>query len=567
MSSHSSDLRARCEAILTDRGALEHCVAIEPRRDEGHQADLRLIFADRKWLRSAEAAKVLESLADDPSIESARCRKSAIYIRFTDDVLALLEQQLAAGELLVNKAQDFASQNITIGYVGPNTNKALHVGHLRNLVVGEALASAYEAAGVSVRRHNLVGDIGRRVGEAMAGYLTYHRNELPEDLETSGDRFVELCCREYVENGHRGSSDASDPNAEERTHVGDLADDLMKGWLASSEPERTLWDRMRQWVLDGHDRTLMRMGTRMDHYDFESENLERAVILLTEGIERGIVEREDSGAVVYKTIRSEYPTMVLIREDGFPTEHGRLLGTYDRILDELEPDEPYLEVAGYEWEPPITVLCELHKRLRPGARHKTHQRFYHASVTWGDGAKIGSSTGNVLWINDLLDEVVSSPKVMELEAIADGVVTREVIADTLVRGAFLSTPASRSLPFPRELLLGQRSGPAWKIAEAWCRLQNAEELDTESMPTSRTLVMHSLQYWPCVRRVVERRDVSGLFRYLVAFSEECLSGDPRPAAVPTFKRALRSLGFVAGGRDLKAQHVEGSPTHEFETAK
>ncbi len=555
------DLRRECEAILNEHGALEHCAAVEPRRHEGHQADLRLVFDDRGWLQSAGGDEVVAAFEDHPLTESARRRKSTIHIRFTDHVLADLERRLAAGEPAGMGADDaFAGQRVTISYVGPNTNKALHVGHLRNIVLGEALSSAYASAGVAVRRHNLVGDIGRRVCEAMGGYLTSHKGESPDDEGIPGDRFVELCCRDYTRDraGSGASEEGGDPNAEERKRVGDLADTLMEEWLAGSARERELWGRMRDWVLEGHQLTFARLGVAMDHADFESENIARAVKLLEDGVERGVLEREESGAVVYRTERSEYPTMVLIREDGFPTEHARLLGTYDRILDELQPGEPYVEVAGFEWQPPVTVLCEVMERLRPGARNETHQRFYHASVTSAEGEKIGSSTGDVLWIDDFLDEIAAAPAVAALEALSDSAVPREDIVDILVRGTFLCAPASRPLAFARAALEEEEAGPGWTIAEAWCRAQEPAEEQADSVPLARTAVMQSQQYSRSLHRAVERRDISSLTRYLLSLSEACLaSPTPGPAAAPVLARVLNSLGFTAG-RSLGSGQLEGA---------
>lgn len=548
------NLRRVCEGILDEHRALEHCVAVEVRRREGHQADIRLVFPDRHWLQSPEGNSLIEALQEQPMTESALRRKSTIHVRFNDDVLVDLERRLAAGEPAGMGAEDIAAgQRITISYVGPNTNKALHVGHLRGIFVGEALASAFTAAGAVVRRHNMVADIGRRVCEAMAGYLTFYEDKSPEDEGIAADRFVEICSRDYsrecVSSG--AGPDDADPNAEERKTYGDLADTLMNEWLLGAAPEVELWGRMRDWVLEGHRDTLTRLGVEMDHCDFESEAIPRATALMEDGLERGILEREETGAIVYRTERSEYLTMVLMREDGFPTEHARLLGAYDTILDELHEGEPYMELAGIEWEPSITVLCELHERLRPGPRNETHIRAYHASVTAANGEKMGSSLGNVQWIGDFLDDVAAGPGVSALEELGGGAVGREELADILVRGTFLCAPVNRALAFSPEALIEGRPGPGRTIAEAWCLAQVAQEPDDELTPTARTAVMQSQQYRRSLRRTVERHDVTSLSRYLLSLSEACLAAPtPGPAASPVLTRVLNSLGFLAGGPGL-----------------
>ena len=556
------NLRRVCEAILDEHSALEHCVAVEVRRREGHQADIRLVFPDRHWLQSPEGNSLIEALQEQPMIESAARRKSTIHVRFNDDVLVDLERRLAAGEPAGMGAEDIAAgQRVTLSYLGPNTNKALHVGHLRGIVVGEALASAFTAAGAVVRRHNMVGDIGRRVCEAMAGYRTFYEDRTPEDEGIAGDRFVEICSRDYSRERARSGAgpDDEDPNAEERKPYGDLADTLMNEWLVGAAPETELWGRMRDWALEGHRDTLTRLGVEMDHCDFESEAIPRAVALMDDGLMQGILEREPTGAVVYRTERSEYPAMVLMREDGFPTEHARLLGAYDRILEELYEGEPYMEVCGIEWEPSITVLGELHERLRPGPLNDTHVRVYHASVTAAGGDKIGSSLGNVLWLDDFLDQVAAGPGVAALEELGGGAVGREELADILVRGTFLCAPVTRPLAFAPQALIEGRPGPGRTIAEAWCLAQQAQESDEELAPTARTAVMQSQQYRRSLRRTVERHDITSLSRYLLSLSEACLAAPaPGPAAAPVLARVLNSLGFLAGGPGLVPAESESA---------
>ncbi len=536
--------------MMEEHGASEHCVAIEARRREGHQADIRLVFPDRRWLMSPAGNGLIEALEEHPMTASAQRRKSTVHVRFEDEVLADLERRLAAGEPVGMVTDDvYAGRRLTISYLGPNTNKALHVGHLRNIIVGEALASAFTAAGASVRRHNMVGDIGRRVCEAMAGYRTFHEDKEPGDMGLAGDRFVELCSSEYSREQARtgAGQDGADPNAEEQKPVGDLADTLMSEWLLGASAERELWSRMREWTLEGHRDTLARLGVMMDQCDFESDAIPRAVTLMDEGLGKGILEREESGAVVYRTNKSEFPTMVLVREDGFPTEHARLLGAYDHILEDLADGEPYMEVCGIEWQPSITVLCELHQRLRPGPFTEPHVRVYHASVTAADGEKIGSSAGNVLWMDDFLDDLAASPGVADLEELSGGTVGHEELADIVMRGTFVTAPVTRPLAFaPRALLEGQ-PGPGRTIAEAWCLAQRAQEPSEESVPLARTAVMQSQQYRRSLRRTVERHDITSLSRYLLSLSEACLAAPaPGPAAAPIMGRVLNSLGFIAG---------------------
>lgn len=557
----TGDLRRACEAILVEHRVSDLCVVIEPRRREDAMADLRLVFADRQWLQSAAGQRLAHALNDHPMTAKVQRRKSAIQVRFQDQFLSDLERELATGEAFGTESPELAAdQRAIVSFIGPNTNKALHVGHLRNAYIGEALACALETAGAEVHRLNLVGDIGRRMSEAMAGYLGVYQGEEPADLEISGDRFVELCCRSFArESGLRSSE--GDPNGEERKAVGDLADELLAKWLEGSSVEVDLWRKMREWTLAGHEQTLRRLGIHFDEYGYESDAVPHALAVIEEGVERGIFEREPEGGVVYRTDQSEYPTMVMLRDDGFPTEHARLMAAYDRILGGLSENQVYVELAGLEWQPAIAVICRILEDLRPGPRNAANLRVFHGSLTEAGGEKIGSSVGEPLWVDDFIDEVEQGPAVSALERLCGGCVGSAELADLLIRGTFLCAPGNRPLAFAREAVSEGRPGPGWTIAEAWCRAKAAREQDADDPVVSRAVVMQSQQFGLSLHRTIERHDVTSLSRYLLNLSELCMSlPSPGPAAAGMMEQVLRSLGFLAGrdkaGMELEARSAE-----------
>jgi len=536
-----------CESALAALGASDRCVAIEPRASESQPADLRLLFTDRAWLRSEDGARLLTALAEALPASQARITKSTLLLRLDDAYMREIERDMAAGAGAEHVDRGIlAGRRFAVSFVGPNTNKALHVGHLRNIVVGDALASALGAAGATVRRNSLVGDIGRRVCEAMAGYREHRPGEGPEALGIPGDRFVEACSQSFIaaDGGlSAASTEAAEPNAEEREPRGDLPDVLMRRWLSGSVEERRDWSRLRSWALAGHRRTLARLGVGIDSWSFESEAVPRTLDLVAEGLGRGLLERDGDGAIVRRTGRSEYATMVLLRGDGLPTEHARLLGAYDRILDELAPEDTFVELAGDEWEPPASALRELLAELRPGPRNEAHVRIFHGLVT-RSGGKIGSRGGEAPWIDDLLDEVVECGGVAALAKEAGGAADRAALADLIVRGTFLCAPLAGPLRFDRARLLEACSTPGWTIARAWARALRAQRADPGLDPLPRTLLACSQQHSRSLRRAVEHLDPTGLATHLLELSRACLAGpSPGPAAAPALRRTLAALGF------------------------
>lgn len=563
---------AECERLLADHDALDRCVTVEPRRREDQEVDLRFLFADRAWLRSAAGEDLIAAFRRRAEVASAKRHKSALLLRFEDSALADLERRLSAGEAAgMNGSDAFAGHVFSVSLVGPNTNKALHVGHLRNIVLGHALASAMAAAGAAVERHNLVGDIGRRVCEAMAGYLACHDGESPRSAGLAGDRFVELCSRHFPRTGPRPSAveQADDPNVEERELRGDAADAIMVAWLRGSARERALWRQMREWALAGHRETLARLGVRIDRHDYESEGVERILALAAQGVAEGLFERDAGGGLVHRTGRSEYATMVVLRADGMPSEHGRLLGVYHQMNETLPAGAVNVEVVGIEWQPVMAAQAQLLSSLLQRPSDERYEWSFHGSVTVG-GEKMGSSTGEVMWIDDLLDVVAAGPGVAALHRLAEGAVSRDELADIVVRGTLLCSNTIQPFEFALERMVDGPPGAGWTIAQAWCRARRRGE-QREGSPVARAAVVQSQLYRRFLRHAVERRDTACLAKFLLGLSHACLAApSPGPAALPVLGRVLAALGFPAACPDPRMPReraaLDASREHLVQTA-
>lgn len=543
-SGYPEEIMSECEGVLAAHGAGGRCVAIEPRDGEALGADLRLRFGDRGWLQTAPGQELVAAFLAHPAVSAAERRRSDLFLTLADEALRDLEERLAAGqEAGMGTGDLLRGSRWDVSLVGPNANKALHLGHLRNLALGQALACNLEAAGAEVRRRSLVADIGRRMCEAMAGYLESHPGETPQSRGLPGDRFVELCSRAFREGSAGAAESTPGPNAQEEESRGDTAATLMEAWLRGGEPERQLCARMRRWVLAGHERTLARLGLSIDVYDFESDEVPRARQLIERGLEQGLFEREAAGGVVYRSDRPEYATMVLLNAEGIPTECARVLAVCHRIVAELDPEVSFLEVLGDEWRPAQTVVADLLLQLLPDAGKKTYEWLYYGMVT-AEGRKIGSSNGDVVWIDDFLAELSASPAVAALERIGEGSVPREELADVLARTGFLCAPMLQPLPLAAERLLEGRSGPAWTVAEAWSRAC-AVDPDAPHPHLPRAGILQSQAFRPVLGQAIDRRDPTVLASYLLRLCESFLSApDPGPAARPVLGRAMRSLGFA-----------------------
>jgi arginyl-tRNA synthetase len=331
----------------------------------------------------------------------------------------------------------------------------------------------------------------------------------------------------------------------------------MDAWLRKQPLEQQLWHEMREWVLTAHAHTLKRLGLHIESHDCESESIEHAHRLVEIGLAKGLFEHDSSGAVIYKSGRPEYETMVLSTQGGVPTECLRLLAVYHEVIEALSPQELYFEMLGDEWRPAQTVIDDLLAiLLRPDAATR-YGWVYFGSVTL-DGEKMGSSTGRVVWIDELLDTVSNSPGITAALDSAEGSVSRSEIVDIVVRSSFICAETTRPLAFSLEPLLEPNDQPPWTIATAWCRASRRS--GSSHIDEDRTFLMQSQLFPRILRRSVEMRDPAPLAAYLHRLSRMVSDASGvGPAAQPVLAAVLRSLGFQistsVGAREADADHL------------
>lgn len=539
------------DALLAAHDPDRICRSVEIRSTAGGHADMRLIFADRNWLRGPHGARLLDAIRSEPDVARAERSGSAIAVRLTDALVAALGERLAAGEPVgLSAGGRLAGRRFMVGFIGPNTCKALHVGHLRNMVLGDALAAVLAAASGGVVRESLVGDIGRSVCEAMAGLELFHAHEDPAALGMKPDHFVGVGYRDYLTRPGAPAPAGDDPTHEDAPLTGDAADQLLVRWRDGEPTARALWTRVRDLTLAGHGETLARLGIAIDRFDYESDGMVTGMALIAQGLAQGILVRGRGGRVVYPTGRAEYPNLVLSRDDGFPTEHGRLLGNYDAILGALGDDGVYVELAGDDWRPSGVPMHELLAKLRPGPRNARHVRLFHALVTFG-GSKLSSSQGAPMLVDEMLDRLAADARII---ALAGDAVDPASVVDLAIRGYFLYRPAARVMTFDWAELVDETRNPGLTLAAAWRRAslgaRDASGAIDPADPDDRLAALRTQNVPRVIDHAAEQLDLGAPMGLLRALSEDYLAtrpSAPRDRITRTVLRAvLPSVGFQAG---------------------
>ena len=520
---------------------------------EAGESDLAVIVGKVGDLRE-DAARVADVLRDHPGILTARRAGQRMLVRFDDALLAELGGRLEAGDRDALATEDLlAGHRAVVQFCNPNATKALHVGHMRNIALGQSFACALEAAGADVERQCEISDTGQQVGEAMAGYLRYAEGSTPETAEKKSDQFVGDWYAQYVRENSVIPEDVSEYDmavARELARQDDLAGSLLDRWSADDGEVIDLWGKLREWVLAGQRETLGRLGIRFDRPLFTSTYLSQFESLIEVGVERGAFKHADDGVLVYETGREEYPRFPLARPDGFSTMNLRSLTIWHELASEL-PETTYVHVCGVEWQECVACIDEILERLVPGVSLGPKHDVVHGMVSTDMGVA-SSSEGSDVLVDDLLDGLVASPAVGGLAVEGRRDCEAEDLAVIVALGFCQDRPLSKSLKATHASMLDEQTSTGLLLARAWMK---ASDPDTDGPPDPqpedpvyRFAVVQSQVFRQLLPAGLQQVDLLDLIRFLVRFSEWYLArpADPSTARVmrTVLGKGFRSLGLL-----------------------
>ncbi|HZV73806.1 MAG TPA: arginine--tRNA ligase [Conexibacter sp.] len=544
----STNLLDRLDARLAADGAQGALLPIVPFRPA--PADVRLEVRDPAWAASPAGRAVLASLQ----------RTNGWHIvRFADESLAALGAALERGEPDPLATRVVApARRWVVNFGDPNTTKALHVGHLRNVAIGNAVASAAEALGIDVVRQSRVGDFGRSMGEAMAGYLAHGAGRTPTQAGVKGDRLIGECYLRYVRAlparvatraGREGSAEDGDAAlSRERVVRGDAAEELLERWRQGDPAATRLFEHVRRWVTDGHDETYARLGVRVDRTLYESDYLAHGEALARRALDAGVIERVASGATMYPTGEPSYPQLLLQRRDGFPTQHLRYVATYDATRPLLAGARS-IAVFGSEWRGLIRACEALLRRLRPGEEVHPTDNLMHEMVLGDGGDVVKSSKGGALLADQLFEQVMAAGPVVGL-AQRHGRRDVEQLARIVLLGWFLGRPLQQRIPLALDELLDPRRNVGWSLAQAWARAcdprhDGAPDPDPAD-PGYRFVLVQSQRHRRLLAKQADELDLLPFVRFHYHLTR-WFAGVPTTARIARAMRAVLGEGLVALG--------------------
>jgi len=524
--------------------------------------DLMLIPRTADWEEDPEALAALDRIEAEPWVDSLSREGKQVTLRLADEWIEAEGEAIRSGTRGNGEFADMAASNrYAVYFWGANTTKALHIGHLRNLAVGQAIAGALKQAGAGVENRSLICDVGRSMGEAMAGVATRAGEDAGPDADEKSDHFVGFCYADYVtasRNGDDGDDGAEDSVARESTQYDDKADEMMMRVLGGDQKALELWSRTRSWVVSGQRKTLASLGIAFDKVIYESDYLPEVREFTNQGLASGtLTKRWGDDMVMYETEREELEEMPLVRSDGLPTQHMRALA-YWAAADELD-DVISMQVCGNEWVAHVTCRRKLIDEMglengngngsARGGGPPTYDIF-HGMVA-RENESISSSKKGALLIDELVEwleeELSRDPELAEEMARHPH---PETVAAQVALGYFLLQPTTKQVKFGKEKLLVEGKGSlGWDLARAQAHHASAAiegERPAED-PDYRFAVVQSEHYRVHLRSAVEEFDVAPLSKYLSHFArwyrEDERAPEVEEVVQPVLAQGLRGLGL------------------------
>lgn len=517
------------------------------RQDAG--ADVSAITRD-----PALAPRALEALADDPAVASVERQAQRFLMRLADERIAATGAGLESGRGTGMETDDLrAGERAIVDFCDPNATKALHVGHLRNIALGQAVSSALRAAGAHVERQSHIGDAGRSMGEAMAGWERYAAPATPESAGVKSDHFVgELYARYVREEAPVGAvADEDAPVARDLHEIDDHAQRLLNGLIAEEPEAIALWKRVRDWAVDGQNATLARLGVRFERIIYDSDRTQRSREVAALGVERGVFVQEERGTIAYRTGDDNYPVMPLTRADGFPTHHLRVVAMWRDMMLGEPPGTDLIHLSGDEWKAHVIYTEELLARLEPGARVLPSTHVVHGMVSSEVDGELSSSKGTAQLVDVLLDELAARPEVRALAREETPLLAADDLVAMAVLGFCLDKPVHKGLVMPPiDGFVDVERNTGWRIASAWARAWDpANDGAPDPAPEDadyRHLVLQSQVHRRNLAVALDGLDLLKYVRYVGHLSEWYLA-EQRSPRVGRVMRAILTAGLDALG--------------------
>ncbi len=394
------------------------------------------------------------------------------------------------------KAETPESKLVMVEYSSPNTNKPLHLGHVRNNLLGYSLSQILKANGNKVVKTNIVNDRGIHICKSMLAWQKWGDGITPEKAGKKGDHLIGdfyVAFDKHLKEEVKAIMEEKNVTEDEAKKMSTLmaeAQEMLRKWEAGDPEIRELWKTMNSWVYAGFDETYKRLGVDFDKIYYESDTYLEGKDLVLGGIEKGIMYRKEDGSVWADLTNDGLDHKLLLRTDGTSVYMTQDIGTA-KLRYQDYPIDKMIYVVGNEQNYHFQVLSLLLDKLGfKWGKDLTH--FSYGMVELPEG-KMKSREGTVVDADDLIDTMIASAAEMGAERFADmpqeesKEIARMVGLGALKYFLLKVDPRKNMLFNPKESIdFNGNTGPfiQYTYARIQSVLRKAEDFDKNAVPDS-----------------------------------------------------------------------------------
>lgn len=406
---------ALCDVLNSLYGVSESSLSVAPTRKEFEGDYTFVVFPYLRQSKKAPEATATE--VGNALVEKfgTICKGYNVVKGFLNIELqpALFASQIEE----MKKVDNYGFEEVTndsplymVEYSSPNTNKPLHLGHIRNNLLGYSISKILEANGKRVVKTNIVNDRGIHICKSMLAWQKWGNGETPESSHLKGDHLVGnyyvLFDKHYkAELKELEAKGLTPEEAERESTLMQEARAMLKKWEAGDEKVRTLWKSMNTWVYDGFDETYRRLGVDFDKIYYESDTYLVGKREVLRGLDEGLFVKDPDGSVWAELTPEGYDRKILLRADGTSVYITQDIGTA-KLRYEDYPIDQMIYVVGNEQDYHFQVLSIILDKLGYSFG-KDLKHFSYGMVELPDG-KMKSREGTVVDADDLMDRMIDT---------------------------------------------------------------------------------------------------------------------------------------------------------------
>ena len=311
-----------------------------------------------------------------------------------------------------------SKEAILVEYSSPNTNKPLHLGHIRNNLLGYSVAEILKAAGHKVYKTQIINDRGIHICKSMVAWLRFGNGETPENTGLKGDKLVgnyyvafDKAYKEEIQ--ELIAQGKSKEEAEKQAPIFIAAQEMLRQWEAGDPEVMKLWKQMNGWVYDGFAVTYKNLGVDFNSYYYESNTYLLGKDIVEQGLQKGVFFKKEDGSVWCDLTADGLDEKLVLRADGTSVYITQDMGTAIQRVKDYPDVKGMVYTVGNEQDYHFKVLFLILKKL--GYNWASH--LYHLSYGMVDlpSGKMKSREGTVVDADDLIAEMEQTAKVISQE--------------------------------------------------------------------------------------------------------------------------------------------------------